>query len=81
MTESPIVNEWMEQVRTETQRRTLREVLLTVLQARFPHTVSAEVAETIKAQSSSERLTDWIEQAASAPTRAMPPKAESWRPI
>ena len=58
MTESPIVNEWMEQSRL----LEAREMLLLVLQSRFPNAVPEDVIELIKTQPSHAMLRDWGKQ-------------------
>jgi hypothetical protein len=64
MTESPIVNEWMEATKMET----LREALIRVVQRRFPGAVSPETVALIRSQPSLAMLNDWIDQAAVART-------------
>ncbi len=68
MTESPIVNEWMQQVGNERELRALRGALLTFLEGRFPGAVPPEVIETINSQPGATLLTEWITQAARVPT-------------
>jgi hypothetical protein len=59
MTESPIVNEWMEQSRL----LEAREMLLLFLRSRFPNAVPEDVIELIKSQPSHAILRDWGKQA------------------
>jgi hypothetical protein len=59
MTESAIVNEWMEATRVETTR----EALLRVARNRFPGAVSPETVTLINSQPSLAMLNDWLDQA------------------
>jgi hypothetical protein len=68
MTESPILNEWIERTSAERELRARREALISFLKARFPNAVPAEVIETIKSQPSSPLLAEWIEHAGRAQT-------------
>jgi hypothetical protein len=68
MTESPIVNSWIEKAVNETRLGTTREELLRLLHCRFPGAVPPEAAETINAQPSRDLLHEWFDTAARAET-------------
>jgi hypothetical protein len=62
MTESKVVNAWMEQASLQTRR----ELLLRVLRNRLPEAVTSEVIAAINAQPSSSMLDDWLDAASTA---------------
>ena len=63
-TESPIVNEWMEQRAT----REARDLLLRALGKRFPGPIPQDVLSLIKDQPSRVVLHHWFDQALELPT-------------
>jgi hypothetical protein len=63
MTESQVVNRWIEKARAETRLEGARAFLLRALRRRFPDTVPPEVVETINAQPSVTMLEAWFDQA------------------
>jgi hypothetical protein len=64
VTESPILNEWIEQASAERELRTLRKAVVDVLNRRFPGQVPADLVDTIKSQPSSDLLSEWLIEAA-----------------
>jgi hypothetical protein len=62
MTESPIVNEWIEQSSKESTLDGVRETLVKQLRKRFPGQVTEEIVQTINSQPSRAMLDDWAEQ-------------------
>jgi hypothetical protein len=66
MTESQVVNRWIEQARREERVLAQREFLLQLAQGRFPGSIPAEVVDLINRQDSQELLKGWIRAAISA---------------
>ncbi|HYT90037.1 MAG TPA: hypothetical protein VEL76_15125 [Gemmataceae bacterium] len=63
MTESQVVNSWIEEAVTRKELETTQQFLLWLLQKRFPGQVSPEAVQTINAQPSLAMLKDWLDQA------------------
>ncbi len=63
-TESPVVNEWLEETVVETTLATLQRSVKIVLQTRFK-AIPDDILETIGSQPSPELLEDWMQQAVS----------------
>ena len=68
MTESAVVNEWTREARRETELKTTRNAVIRALRQRFGDGVSAEVVVMIEAQTDLTTLTDWFDEAVTAPT-------------
>ncbi|HKI33381.1 MAG TPA: hypothetical protein VKA46_16120 [Gemmataceae bacterium] len=68
MTESKVVNRWMEEAARKERIATLRENLLELVQARFPASIPAEVIDLIGRQDSQDLLKEWFRAAISAPS-------------
>jgi hypothetical protein len=66
MTESKVVNRWIEQARREGRILALRENLLQLAQGRFPGSIPTEVVDLINRQDSQELLDEWFRAAISA---------------
>jgi hypothetical protein len=62
MTESKVVNEWIEEAAKERALATTRRLLLRLLNQRFPKEVPPEVIETFNNQPSLSLLEDWLDQ-------------------
>jgi hypothetical protein len=62
MTESKVVNEWIEEALSKDRIERARQYLIRLLQERFPNQVAAEVIETINSQPSLSMLEDWLDQ-------------------
>jgi hypothetical protein len=67
LTESPIVNEWIEQAGREAELKGVRSIIIRVLKARFPGQATKDIIDTINHQPSLEVLGDWIDHAAVQP--------------
>lgn len=63
VTESPVMNLWIEKAQAETKLETTREYVLLALEERFPGTVSPEIAETVRQQPSLPMLREWFRDA------------------
>ena len=68
MTESAVVQSWIEKATREKELQTRREDLIRVLERRFPGSVPPEVVETINAQPSVPMLRQWLDEAVTAST-------------
>ncbi|MFO0824625.1 MAG: hypothetical protein U0792_16155 [Gemmataceae bacterium] len=66
MTESQVVNEWLTQGETQGKLRERREVLVRVLNKRFPGVVPPEVTKLINEQESFDLLRHWFDAALDA---------------
>jgi hypothetical protein len=66
MTESQVVNRWVQEARDQALLERGRADLLRLLQKRFPEAVTSEVIATINAQPSLSILDDWFDAAISA---------------
>ncbi len=63
MTESKVVNRWIEIAVRERDLVNARELLIRLLNNRFPEQVSTDVIETINSQPNLSLLRDWFDQA------------------
>jgi hypothetical protein len=63
MTESQVVNEWMNQGEARGRLEQARKDILTALNARFPGATPPEIVKLIDEQDSLELLEDWFEAA------------------
>ncbi len=63
MTESPLMNSWIEKAQQDAKLEQAREDLIQVLNIRFPNQISKEVLETIHQQPSLTMLHDWFRSA------------------
>lgn len=63
MTESQLVNAWIEEAVAKARLEGRRDILLGILRHRFPALLSAESLGTINAQHSPDILHDWIDAA------------------
>jgi hypothetical protein len=63
MTESQVVNEWIEEAVNKKELEATRQLLIRLLEKRFPGQVPAEVVGTINTQPSLAMLLDWFDQA------------------
>lgn len=63
MTESEVVNEWIEEAVNRKELETFRRALLRLLHQKFPNQVVPEVVETINTQPSLSMLHNWFDQA------------------
>jgi hypothetical protein len=70
MTESQVVNSWIEEAVNQKGLQDARRFLLRLLQQRFPDQVAPEVAETINAQPSLAMLEDWFDKASQVASMA-----------
>jgi hypothetical protein len=70
MTESHVVNRWIERAQLETTLANFRTLLIRLLEGRFPGQTSQELIQTINEQPSVELLQEWFDQAASVTTMA-----------
>jgi hypothetical protein len=70
MTESKVVNSWIEEAVNQKEIETSRRLLIRLLQQRFPNQVAPEVIATINAQPSLSMLEDWFDQATQAASLA-----------
>src|SRR4051794_4358715 len=61
MTESKVVNEWIEEAVQQAQIKEARENLLRILRRRFPSVLTEDVLGTVNAQSSLDLLHDWVD--------------------
>lgn len=68
MTESPVVNRWIEKAEQDTELRTTRRNLLRMLNRRFPGAVTEDVNTCINQQDSMSMLNDWLDAGATATT-------------
>jgi hypothetical protein len=68
MTESKVVNEWMDEARRDEHIRVARQHLLKLVQARFPTAIPSEVVDLIGRQDSADLLEDWFQAALAAPS-------------
>jgi hypothetical protein len=66
MTESQVVNRWMQETDTKARLETRREDLLRFLQKRLPEVMTPEVIAAINAQPSLSLLNDWYDAAITA---------------
>lgn len=66
MTESQVVNRWIEKAQLETEMKRARADLLRFVQKRFPGRAPPELADTINSQPSLSLLEEWIDAAATA---------------
>jgi len=66
LTESQVVNEWIEKACADTQLKDARAFVKRVLRRRFGDALPSEVLETINAQPSTELLEDWFDAALGA---------------
>src|SRR5262249_56469144 len=66
MTESQVVNSWVQEARDQARLEEAREILLRILRKRFPGGLTPDVLETINAQPSLEMLHDWLDTALAA---------------
>ena len=66
MTESKVVNEWIEEAVAQAQLKEARENLVRLLRRRFPAALTEDVLGAINAQPSLDMLHDWFEAAISA---------------
>jgi hypothetical protein len=62
MTESKVVNRWIEEAENRKEIETGRRFLIRLLQQRFSDQVTPDVVETINAQPSLAMLEDWFDQ-------------------
>jgi len=65
MTESQVVNNWIEKGRSEAKLEDARAFLVRALRRRFGEALPSEVLETINAQPSTQMLEDWFDAALS----------------
>jgi hypothetical protein len=70
MTESKVVNRWIQQVVEQDRLEVARQFLIRLLEGKFPGQVTPEVIGTINAQPSRPMLVDWFDQATQAATLA-----------
>ena len=63
MTESMVVNGWMQQAADKKHLELAKKYLTMVLESRFPGTLSSQLRETITQQPSASLLDEWFEQA------------------
>jgi hypothetical protein len=63
MTESKVVNSWIEEAVNRKELETSRRYLIRLLHQRFPNQVTPEVIETINTQPSLSLLEAWFDQA------------------
>jgi hypothetical protein len=63
MTESDVLNEWIEEAVRGRALADARRFLIRLLEGRFPGQVSQEVLSTINQQPSLPMLEDWFDQA------------------
>jgi hypothetical protein len=68
MTESKVVNRWMDEARRDERLKASRQHLLELAQGRFPGAIPAEVVDLIGRQDSAEMLEEWFRAAISAPS-------------
>jgi hypothetical protein len=68
VTESPLLNSWIQEATDRAQLEMGREWLITCLTIRFPEELTPEVIDTINQQSSSAQLRSWHRSAAGAKT-------------
>jgi hypothetical protein len=68
MTESQIVNDWISQGEAKGELRKERQLLLRLLNKRFPGALEPEVAKLVNEQESLELLNHWFDAAASTAT-------------
>jgi hypothetical protein len=66
MTESNVVNQWVQEARDQTQIEDAREYLVRVLRRRFPAALTEDLLATINAQPSLTLLRDWFDAAIAA---------------
>ncbi len=66
MTESNVVNRWVQEARDQARIEEARENLLRVLRRRFPGVLTDDVLRSINAQPSLNMLHDWFDAAISA---------------
>jgi len=65
MTESMVVNRWIERAQAKTELKERRSFILRMLRHRFGDAIPEDVQETIDTQPSSEMLFQWIDAAMS----------------
>jgi hypothetical protein len=68
MTESKVVNSWIEKAVRERDLENTRRLMIRLLNHKFPGQVLPEVVETINSQPSLSLLEDWFDQASQAAT-------------
>ncbi|HKI33380.1 MAG TPA: hypothetical protein VKA46_16115 [Gemmataceae bacterium] len=68
MTESKVVNRWIDEARQQERISLSRKRLLQLAQGRFPGAIPTEVVDLIGRQDSEEMLEDWFLAAVSAPS-------------
>jgi len=68
MTDSEVVNGWMEETRERTELKASRRFLLRLLHRRFSQTPPAEFVQMIETQESQEVLDDWFDSASTVPS-------------
>lgn len=66
MTESQVVNRWIEKARADEKLETTRELLLRVARRRFQDHVSSHIVQTINSQPNLSLLQDWVDAASTA---------------
>jgi hypothetical protein len=66
MTESQVVNEWISQGKLAGELKASREILLHILQRKFPGLVPEDVSRFISQQDSLPLLADWLDAALTA---------------
>ena len=70
MTESKVVNRWIEEAVRERELANTRRLMIRLLNNRFPGQVAPEVVETINSQPSLSMLEGWFDQASQAASLA-----------
>jgi hypothetical protein len=63
MTESKVVNRWIEQALEKDRLENARRLMIRILNHKFPGQVAPDVVQTINSQPSLSLLEDWFEQA------------------
>lgn len=66
MTESKLLNSWIEEAVNKTRLEDARAILLRILRRRLPGVVTEEVVGTVNAQPSLDLLHDWLDAAVTA---------------
>lgn len=74
VTESQVLNEWISKAELRAELRKEQQLVLRLLNTRFPGATSAKVAKLITEQESADLLNHWFDAAAAAP-----PTTPSWR--
>ncbi len=70
MTESPLLNSWIQQAVDRSQLEDRRQTLLDCLRVRFPADLTPEVIDTINQQPSASLMRSWITSALGAQSYA-----------